>query len=220
MSEYAHCPDAEELAAWIDGEVDDATRRRLVTHLDTCARCAEVVEGVLAFQDEEALSEEGVGSDLDDEPAPREAEFTPPPPLIDAPSRRWRPYFAVALAACAVVWAVRVGTPELGGGKDPYLELDSQEISRGGDSDLPILCRKYVETAPVATDRILTCLKETRHSLDLAVFLVTDSHFPEWIRNPSLRKEACRTLDLAWTELTGSVQDARRSAYADCSKEP
>lgn len=221
MSEYTHCPEAEELAAWIDGEVDDATRRRLVGHLDTCQRCAEVVEGVLAFQDEEALAEDGVGSDLADEPAPREAEFTPPPPLSEAPSRRWRPYFAVALAACAVVWAVRVGLP-LGSGADLYTKLDlpQREVTRGADPERISLCRDYLKTERVVPNRIGTCLQQTAHSLELAEIFVSDTHFPEWLRNPSLRQEACRTLDRAWTELTGRVQDARRFAYAECSKEP
>lgn len=242
MSEYAHCPDAEELAAWIDGEIDDATRRRIVAHLDTCERCTEVVEGVLAFQDEEALSEDGVGSDLDDEPAPREAEFTPRPPLeafarrskeyddLEAPSRRWRPYFAVALAACAVVWAVRVGLPAKRGGQDQFAALDNlnetaKEISekpvdRGG-APVPnpehfTLCREYLRTSPVAAKRIQNCLLLTPSDLVLADLYVRDSRFSGWLADPSLHESACQALRKAWPSFTGSLQETWRSARDQC----
>jgi Putative zinc-finger len=221
MTEYTHCPDAEELAAWIDGEVDEATRRRLVAHLDTCARCAEVVEGVLAFQDEEALAEDGVGADLVDEPGPSVAEFAPPP-LVEAPSRRWRPYFAVALAACAMVWAVRVWllAPKT---KTDFAKLDAWETTRGAD-DLEIarLCRGYFEAPDDAKPgRTLLCLEVASGNSDLAQFVVRKAPgFAQSLEDPALREYACPTLETAWDDLSRSLQDRWRPALDGCRRRP
>jgi Putative zinc-finger len=223
MTEYTHCPDAEELAAWIDGEVDEATRRRLVAHLDTCARCAEVVEGVLAFQDEEALEEDGVGADLVDEPGPSVAEFAPPD-LVEAPSRRWRPYFAVALAACAVVWSVRV---VLLAPKTPpdFAKLDAWETTRGAnDLEIAKLCYEYFSPKNnkyTKADRTLLCLEVASGNSDLAQFVVRKAPgFAQWLEDPVLREDACNTLGTAFPHLPDSLQDRWRSALDGCPRQP
>jgi hypothetical protein len=222
MNEYTHCPDAEELAAWIEGGLEESTRRRLVAHLDTCARCAEVVAGVLAFQDEEALAEDGVGADLVDEPGPSVAKFAPRP-LVEAPSRRWRPYFAVALAACAVVWAVRVGLPAPKTPAD-FARLDGWETTRGaGDREIATLCLKYFPSKTGTTpSRTLLCLEVVSGNPDLARSVVdnNETDFALWLEDPVLREDACQTLATAWKELPGSLQARWRPALDGCRRRP
>lgn len=218
MTEYANCPDAEELAAWIDGELDDAARRRLAAHLDSCERCAEVVDGVLAFQDEEALAEDGVGSDLADEPAPSEAEFTPPPPAVETPGRRWRPYFAVALAACAVVWAVRVGPLAPAPGGQDFSKLAELKVVRGSKAkpEWVQLCATYFKTPDAPPEWTEACLKVAASDSYLAEFVVEDPRFATWLADPDLRAPACGSLLQGWPGLPGSPQKAWRDPYEAC----
>src|SRR2546423_3322904 len=44
------CPDAETLAAYIDGELVREQRERLEEHLAGCAECTAVIAGALRFQ--------------------------------------------------------------------------------------------------------------------------------------------------------------------------
>lgn len=41
------CPEANELAAWIDGRVADEVRARLLDHVASCPRCSGLIEDVL-----------------------------------------------------------------------------------------------------------------------------------------------------------------------------
>lgn len=50
MSE--RCPEAHELAAWIDGKLDDPRRTELIRHASNCATCLEVVSGSVIVLEE------------------------------------------------------------------------------------------------------------------------------------------------------------------------
>jgi len=75
----AHCPDAERLAAYLDGQLFPEQRERLEEHLAACSACATAVADSLRFH---AAAE----------PATRELRFPPPP-------TRW----AAAAAVLALV---------------------------------------------------------------------------------------------------------------------
>jgi hypothetical protein len=106
------CPNPEALAAFIDGRLAGAERRRLVEHLAACERCFETAVGVVEFLDEEG-TEEGAREETEAEVMPfsaRRAPLRPPAsrPAGAAPERGGplRPVWAAALAAAAVVAAV------------------------------------------------------------------------------------------------------------------
>lgn len=91
----AACPADLDLARFVEGTLPAAARSRLVTHLDQCDDCREVVATVVA-----ALPEVAATADEDAAPAPRVWWL-----------RRPATWATAAAMAAMVVFALRTGTP-------------------------------------------------------------------------------------------------------------
>ena len=89
----SECPDLQDLAAWVDGNVDDATRARLVEHVATCSDCFEIVTSALEWKESEATP-----SPTERDGAPRESGVIP-----FSPRRRFSGTAALPLAATLAV---------------------------------------------------------------------------------------------------------------------
>ncbi len=89
----SECPDLQDLAAWVDGNVDDATRARLVEHVATCYDCFEIVSSTLEWKESEATP-----SPTERDGAPRESGVIP-----FSPRRRFSWAAALPLAATIAV---------------------------------------------------------------------------------------------------------------------
>ena len=235
MNEFANCPDLEELAAWIDGRVDEPTRRRLAAHAADCERCAEVVDGVLAFSEELAEAEDGSDADLESAEADTvpEASYAPEVliPGTRGSARRWLPYLATALAASAVVVGIRWNLDQ-GPTAAQLRERARESLARSADeegtrgtgnaSDAEIqaakACKVYlVEANPdpaTETDLLRVCLLQGAR-IDIFAKAVADSpHFAEWRRLETLEAAACQVvLNRA---VSGSKQ--QKLGYARCQE--
>lgn len=84
QTEHAPFPTDETLAAYVDGRLDDATRRRVVEHIADCAECFEVVQ----VNQEMTTTAAPVGQVI-----------------------RWPRNASIGLAAAAVIGAVVLLTP-------------------------------------------------------------------------------------------------------------
>jgi hypothetical protein len=146
------CPDAERLAEYADGLLDEATRATIEAHLVTCADCRSVLVETMAFlaADGEPQSAAAPEPEVPREITPQQAtpaqdaEPGAPSTSADAPVRvvpfRKRSWVtgvgATLAAAAALVLIVRIASPAwlpswLGGG--PPLEalvaaLDTQRV--------------------------------------------------------------------------------------------
>lgn len=88
------CPSPEELAAFIDGQLQGAERERIVEHLASCEDCYAVFTGVVDFNEQENPTAEMADDEEDEDPP---AEVVPFP--VKRP-RRWQ--VPLKLAACLV----------------------------------------------------------------------------------------------------------------------
>lgn len=215
MNEFANCPDLEELAAWIDGRVDEPTRRRLAAHAADCERCAEVVDGVLAFSEELAEDQDGGDADLDSAEADTvpEASYASEAlvPGARGSGRRWLPYLAMALAASAVVVGIRWNLDQ-GPTSAELRKQARQSLIRSADedgargtgtaSDAEIqaakACKTYLlEADPdpaTESDLLRDCLEQVAR-FDVFAKAVADSPpFAEWRRLEALEAAACKVV--------------------------
>jgi tetratricopeptide (TPR) repeat protein len=112
----SRCPDAEELAAYLEGTLAAASREAIETHLSDCARCRAALAETMTFMSDEAVpSAAGPGA------VPSAARVLP--------FRRnfWRAGAIAALAAAAALLLVARVAPQMlpwGGpaGERPELE--------------------------------------------------------------------------------------------------
>jgi hypothetical protein len=96
------CPSAEELAAYIDGNLGKAESRRVTEHLASCEDCYAVYMGALQFQlDSSPAEPEGVvDGELVRFPSSEErtrAATRPPAFVVVSAARRWLPVAALLL---------------------------------------------------------------------------------------------------------------------------
>ena len=88
----ATCPNDEQIAAFVDGELVGAERRRVEEHLGSCPDCAEWVAEVLALE-----TEDGKASD----------EAPAPPSLLDRGGTAFLAAAAALLLALPVIFSLR-----------------------------------------------------------------------------------------------------------------
>lgn len=120
VSTPGRCPGPETIAAFIDGCLGRAERRRVVEHLAGCETCYETFADAVRFLDEDRESEG------------EEAE------VLEPPSGRWRPrlWMVLPLAAAAGL-ALVVAGPLLRGWRAPPAKVPAADyaglIATGGD---------------------------------------------------------------------------------------
>jgi tetratricopeptide (TPR) repeat protein len=93
------CPDAEQLAEYLDGTLDAPARDAIESHLVDCARCRTALAETAAFLSEETA--------VSPSPAPNED-----PRVVSFPRSWWRAGAALALAAAAAVVIVARVAPQ------------------------------------------------------------------------------------------------------------
>lgn len=113
------CPSLEEIAAFIEGKLDDADRERLTAHLATCESCLDLVAETALFLQESPPEEEeaGDGSSQPLEEAPQPHQLSPltgsaaaaPIPRRTPSGRSSRRLRFLPLAAAAIVLAASLG---------------------------------------------------------------------------------------------------------------
>jgi hypothetical protein len=115
-----HCPGPEAIAAFIDGCLGRAERRRVVDHLAGCETCYESFAAAVQFLDEDREAEG------------EEAE------VLEPPAGRWRPrrWVVLPLAAAAGL-ALLLASPLLRGWRTPPAAVPAADfaalIATGGD---------------------------------------------------------------------------------------
>ena len=88
------CPDEQEIAGYVDGGLDEVTRKKFELHLAYCTRCLELVGLLCRERDADAI-----------EPVTHEVVTRAHTVVTKGPQRRWRPVPQWA-AAAALVWVM------------------------------------------------------------------------------------------------------------------
>jgi anti-sigma factor RsiW len=86
------CPDEQEIAGYVDGGLDEVTRKKFELHLADCTRCLELVGLLCRERDADAI-----------EPVTHEVVTRAHTVVTKGPQRRWRPVPQWAAAAALVL---------------------------------------------------------------------------------------------------------------------
>jgi hypothetical protein len=97
-----NCPRTEEIAAYLDGVLDDAVRLRLESHQSNCAHCRAVVGDVIRIQRRALVSAP---------PALVAKAMALVPPTSHRPRWIFAPMAAAGVLACTVIAALLFQTP-------------------------------------------------------------------------------------------------------------
>ena len=234
MNDLLTCPDLEELASWIDGSVDGPTRVRLEAHVAVCDRCADLVDNVLAFDEEVELAE-STSTDGSDQDSRLEIDLDPAhdilPPVFSRV--RWRPYLALAVTACLLLVGIRLLQDRSAGVvtlRQELLDLQANSETTRSESEtiseeelaLARKCRRFLTGAnPAVESDVLTgCLDLVARNSDLASQVVAEAPgFAAWLADTgSSGTSSCKVLEAAWNRLRGTRQKQLRPRWEDCQE--